>query len=59
MFLSGETAGAQSCVNITIIKDDVKEEKEYFNIDLVSNLAGVRVITARSTIEIDDSSGGQ
>lgn len=59
LFMSGESSGAQSCINITIISDGIVEEKEYLSINLTSAIPGVRVIKSGCTIEIQDSSGGQ
>ena len=59
VFASGQTTGARSCINITIINDNLKEEKEYFNVNLMSSLPGAKLVSTRSTIEITDTSGGQ
>lgn len=60
-FILFKTGDIQSCVNVTIVNDGFEEEKEYFNVSLVSDFPGVKLRTARSTIEIVDTtkpSGG-
>ena len=56
--VSGQNIGVLSCVNITIIDDDIVEDVEDFTIKLSSDFPGVTVSRALSMIEITDNDKG-
>ena len=54
-FASEQSLNFPSCVNVTIIDDDVLEERENFTIVLSTEFSGVSVSRARSLVEITDN----
>ena len=57
-FLSGDFNGTESCINITIVDDNLAEGVEDFMVKLSSGFPGVVVSRAVSQIEITDNDGG-
>ena len=58
-FTSGQSVGATSCTNITIIDDNEVEGVENFNVKLSSDFPGVTVSRALGMIEISDNDWGK
>ena len=60
ILFSGQSAGMPSCVEITIIDDDVLEIREAFLITLSTNFPeGVTLSRSRSVVEIIDNEEGK
>lgn len=55
-FTSGQSL---TCINITIIDDNIVEYKENFTVKLLSNFSGVSVSRIQSVIEISDNDEGR
>ena len=58
--MSGQTIRALSCINITILDDDIVENLENFTVKLLVDFSGVNVCTCadRIVIEIIDNDKG-
>ena len=54
-FVSGDSEGAMSCKNITIIDDNIVEGVENFTVKLTSDFSGVTVSRGLSVVEISDN----
>ena len=58
-FVTGQLAGALSCININIVKDGVLEKKENISVKLLTVIPGVHISRVRSVIEIVDGDNNQ
>ena len=58
-FATGQSAGALSCINISVVDDGIAEQKENFVVELLTNFQGVHISRARSVVEINDSGNNQ
>ena len=58
-FVSGDSEGAISCKNITIIDDNIVEGVENFTVKLTSDFSGVSFSRGLSVVEISDNDGGE